>query len=500
MKALRREQALGRRYRELVDGLRNAIVWVAEPDSLVMSFVSASTDDLLGWTPDRDDAGALLELVHPADRAAFEGQLRVLGLDKPVTFEHRLNARDGETWARTSVRLERKLDTEGHEVRGFTVDISDAKDLERTLRLTAHASEELGKSLDVNDIAERLALACVPELADGCMVTIEQAARRDDDGPPAIARASAWASGRMREHSERVDPVTLPIDVAGRAVGTASLWRVGSEPDEGALLVARDLTRRAAQAIENAELYQKTLDAIAHRDEFLSVASHELRTPLLPLKLNIQSCVAALKAGDVSLPSFAKKLELADRQVDRLENLVSSLLDVARIRTGKLELDRDKTDLAALVTEVVARFRPELARKGVELTCDAQPVWGTWDKSRLDQVVSNLVSNAIKYGNGKPIDIHVRSAPSKAVLIVADHGIGLAADDRERIFARFERAVSANNYGGLGLGLYIARQIVRAHGGNIHVESAPGQGCQFIVELPVEHLLATPAGASATAS
>ena len=180
-----------------------------------------------------------------------------------------------------------------------------------------------------------------------------------------------------------------------------------------------------------------------------------------------------------------RSLTVADRQLDRLQLLVDQLLDVSRIRGGRLALDRSEVDLRSLVTDVIARFQPELDRMQVQLTQDLQPVVGDWDRSRLDQVVSNLLSNAIKYGEGKPVDIALSVNQQQACLMVGDRGIGIAAADTDRIFDRFERAASAHSFSGLGLGLYIARQIVRAHGGDIRVESAAGEGSRFFVDLPL---------------
>ena len=239
-------------------------------------------------------------------------------------------------------------------------------------------------------------------------------------------------------------------------------------------------------------------EAIRIRDEFMSIASHELKTPLTPLKLQLGALLALDEAGQQPLPR--RSLEIADRQVVRLERLVNGLLDVSRIASGRLVLEREEVDLATLVREVGERMRMELRKSGSTCEISAQaPVVGRWDPMRLDQVITNLVSNAIKYGAGRPIRLAVEADDAAARIIVRDEGIGIAPEDLERIFDRYERAVSSRHYGGLGLGLFIAHQIVTAHGGRIRVESAPGQGSTFIVELPRElrrersHELAAPA-------
>jgi signal transduction histidine kinase len=169
----------------------------------------------------------------------------------------------------------------------------------------------------------------------------------------------------------------------------------------------------------------------------------------------------------------------------RLQRLVDELLDVTRIEQGQTTLYPTEVDLGALVTSVTEQFEFDLTRAGCHLSIDSpQPVLGLWDGRKLEQVVTNLLSNAIKFGAGRPIEIAVREAGQTAQLTVTDHGIGVPADRIAKIFDRFERAVSNANYGGLGLGLYLARSIVQSHGGTIDVNSHEGEGCTFRVQLP----------------
>jgi PAS domain S-box-containing protein len=254
--------------------------------------------------------------------------------------------------------------------------------------------------------------------------------------------------------------------------------------DNDDLLLATDLAQRAALAIDNQRLYQASKHAVALRDEFLSVASHELRTPVTSLQLAVQS---ALTIGAEAPAGFLRHaLESSERQTRRLGRLVDALLDVSRIQAGRLELQREPTDLALIAREVTSLLDADARRAGCPVRVESEgPVVGHWDKARLDQVITNLLSNAIKYGAGAPIAITVRKLDGRARLTVRDQGIGLSPSERGRIFERFERAVSAKHYGGLGLGLYIVRRIVDAHGGQIAVESAPGAGAQFVVELPL---------------
>ncbi|MDC3953096.1 sensor histidine kinase [Polyangium jinanense] len=239
-----------------------------------------------------------------------------------------------------------------------------------------------------------------------------------------------------------------------------------------------------AQAIGNANLFHEALQAISARDDFLAVASHELRTPLTPLKLQLERLVRDARAG-VSQERMAPALEVAYRQVGRLAALIDRLLDVSRITAGKLDLCLDEVDLCALVHDVVTRFGREAEDAGCLVAFHHdKPIWGTWDRLRIEQVVTNLLGNALKYGRGKPIEIELEADEGTARLTVRDHGVGIAPEDQGKIFERFERAVSNQSFGGLGLGLWIVRQIVETHGGTVRVESAPGVGSTFRVELP----------------
>ena len=229
-------------------------------------------------------------------------------------------------------------------------------------------------------------------------------------------------------------------------------------------------------------------DALAARDTFLSVASHELRTPLTPLSLKLEMLAREARA---LLPSpFAQRVigytDATRRQVARLSSLVSDLLDVSRIAAGRFTVEHEPVDLAAVVREVVARVEPQAQRAGSRLTLEVpEHLEAVSDRLRFDQVVTNLVDNAIKYGDGKPIHVRLSSEPGWAVLRVVDEGIGIDPAKLDIIFGRYERAVSERHYGGLGLGLYISRSVVEAMGGNVLASSERGAGATFEVRLPL---------------
>lgn len=301
--------------------------------------------------------------------------------------------------------------------------------------------------------------------------------------PPTDAR-NVMTGDRAIMESGHAHTYEEPITIDGRLV-TFSSVKAPYRDEHGAVIglvgISRDISDRKAAE-------QRAQDAIALRDEFLSIASHELRTPLSALILllgNLQRVVHEVAVVEGERARVGERISKAVRVGKRLSLLIDSLLDVSRLGSGMLELRMERCDLAELASETAERMAFDAQRAGCELQVSAtQKVEGCWDPLRIEQVVTNLLSNAIKYGAGAPIQLRVESGAEQALLSVTDHGIGLDPADSERIFTRFERAVPLRNYGGLGLGLYIAREIVRAHAGTIAVNSELGQGATFTVALP----------------
>ena len=400
----------------------------------------------------------------------------------------------------------------------------------RRLRILSDASRVVASSLDYDTTLSNLASVLVPELADWSAVEIldegsvprvvaiahtdpdkaaaAHALRREYPHDPSatmgvmnvlrtgkselyadVTDATLTAAARDERHLAMVRALEMhsimvvPLRAGGRALGTLTLvsGRGSRRYDTSDLAFAEELASRAAVAVANAQLHRETREAMRGREEFLSVASHELNTPLTSLRLLVEM----LRRPGADAGKTAKRIEHVERQVLRMTSLVHDLLDVSRIVGGHLALTLERVDLAAVVRDVASRF--EGGAVPFHLRVDEGAV-GLWDALRVEQVVTNLLGNAVKYGEGRAVDVAVAvdAARGKATLTVVDHGIGIAPENQARIFQKFERAVSVRHFGGFGLGLWITRQAVVALGGTVRVVSAQGEGSTFEVELPLQ--------------
>ena len=254
----------------------------------------------------------------------------------------------------------------------------------------------------------------------------------------------------------------------------------GAERRDELGVLARATTQMAGDLVRaNAELAR----SVVSRDEFLSIASHELKTPLTSLKLHLQMGERRWRsAAPEGAPAW---LDAALRQLGRIESLISELLDLARIRSGRFELRRELVDVSKLVHALAERLRVVLARTGNALEMDVEPgVAGFHDAGRLEQLVTNLLANAAQHAPGAAVRVRVRRGDGAAILVVEDGGPGVPEDARHRVFAPYERGHSRSASSGLGLGLYIAKQIVDAHGGRIDLSPSALGGAAFTIVLP----------------
>jgi signal transduction histidine kinase len=247
-------------------------------------------------------------------------------------------------------------------------------------------------------------------------------------------------------------------------------------------LIARRQMRQVVRGYSGA--LNAAEQAMALREEFLTVAAHELRTPLTALQLDLQRISRQID-NEQPGPLLSEQLSTALRQTRRLGSLIESLLDASTLAgNAQLELHCEQMDLMDIANAAVARVRAEMGHGGCPIELDGESATGLWDRPRLERIVTTLLRNACKYGEGKPVRVFVWNTGEDRVISVADEGIGIPVDRQQSIFGRFGRAVSPRAYGGLGLNLYVAQRLAEAHGGRIDVSSEQGKGATFIVRLP----------------
>ncbi len=542
------------RSRELLETIPQ-IVFLASPEGLV-NYVNRRWRDYTGADPDGGLGPGAFESVHPDDVAAVAERWKgAVAAREPFQVEFRLRRSDGAwRWHLCQVRPE----TPAREWLGTLTDIDDQNRIQGALEAAhrrasflARAGTILAGALDVPKTLASLAELAVPELADWCIVDVVEGGRLAEPivahvDPAMVEFVRDWrrrypvtlddargvglvlrtAEGRLYrevtwddlreaarspESLERLralglsSAMTVPIVARGGVLGAIRFVRAqaGAPYVPSDFEMARELGCRAGLALENARLYAEARRAVDLRDEFLSIASHELRTPLTSLQLHVQTLLRELRKGlapEALAARLSAKEEVTGRQFQRLTKLVDELLDVSRIQAGRLRLELEACDVSSLVTETALRQRPELERAGCEVRLAvARGIEAVVDPLRIEQVVSNLLSNAARYAPGAPVDVLLEQEDRTVRLVVRDQGPGIPAEQRDAVFERFVRAGPPETAGGLGLGLYIARQIVTAHGGSIRAWN-PGKGAAFTIELPTTPTTAEEAGAPCLAA
>ena len=301
------------------------------------------------------------------------------------------------------------------------------------------------------------------------------------DAPePADTRDTLWLELRSG--------LSMRLRAGGRTVGSLSLFysEADGEPGLEARSRAADFALHLALMVDNLLLADISRDAIRTNEEFLSFAAHELKSPIAALMLQVQVMQRIRGNGSAGLSPerLRSGLETIERQSRRLVAMINRLLDISRIAAGRLQLDRSELDLVRLVHDVIEQMSDPISQASTAIMVTELPsIPGNWDRSRLEQLVTNLLSNALRHGEGKPIEVRLEADEATARMSVVDDGVGIPIERQRRLFRRFFRASEDRSHG-LGLGLFVVHEIARAHGGTVRVDSRPGEGATFIVELP----------------
>jgi len=431
------------------------------PGRLLAQATSEGRVENEGWRVRKDGSRFWADVVITAMRGP-RGELTGYAKVTRDLTERRRNEEDSRRRAEELLRAEERLRLLVDAVEDYAIFMLDPSGRVATWNIGAQRINGYAASEIIGQHFSRFRL---PEdvRAGRCEKELETAAR----------------DGRLEEEGWRVrkDGSTFWASVVLTAIHGSTGGLVGFAK------VTRDLTERRRLDDERVQRAQAE-EAVRLRNEFLMIASHELKTPLTTLQIELAALREGIPGADARV---ARRLERAARNADRLSALVESLLDVSRIASGRLALKLERLELSAALSELVDGMRDVAARAGCALSFQAHgSIHGSWDRLRLEQVVMNLLSNAIKYGAGSPIAVSAWTDADDVVIEVADQGPGIPEEDLGRIFERFERAASLRHHGGLGLGLYLSRQIVAAQGGTISARNLREGGTCFTVRLPRE--------------
>jgi PAS domain S-box-containing protein len=506
----------------------NAVVWTREEETLYGLPPGAFGGNYEHWK----------QAVHSDDREQAErAVVTAAQTGTDLDTEFRVVWPDGSVhWIAAKGRVMHDEAGQPERMIGINEDITERKRREQTQAFLAAASKLLASSLDYETTLQQVAYSAVPTMADWCFIGMacghgdvrELAIGHDDPVVAARVRAllgqsppdptaAIGISAAIRTRQAQLVPVIteltpsiarddaawselaqliaassymcVPLLVRGQAIGAISFLMGTSKRCFTAadLAVAQELAHHAAHAIDNARLYREAQDAIRVRDQFLSIAAHELKTPLTSLLGYAQLFRRrAERERDLS-ERDERALRVIVEQGLRLNKMILALLDIARIETGQLSIERTSIDLVALVRRVVEETHALLDQQQLQLSCPSGPLMIMGDELRLEQVLQNLISNALKYSlNTGAVQIRVEQEHDTARIVVADQGLGIPTADIPRLFERFYRASNADvqHITGMGIGLYIVKEILLLHGGTITVESTEGEGSTFIVDLP----------------
>lgn len=515
--------------------------WI--PDTSYI-FFDESAEEIFGFRPGQFERSteALNLLLHPDDRDHFWATVaHALLQKKSYRIELRIYKQDGSMrWIQASGMASYDANGNPYHLIGTTMDITARIESESDQKFLSHASELLNGCFDHKEILRTISDQAMnyfcdgvfidqlllegeikrlmvihknPEVVKKFMEMDNKFPNRYDDNPvmdtlitgkPLFIENSEtfWRNNKIpldSEYLKEIDNLGVKSSIRARLKGRESILGMitffilkdsTKNFTRRHIWLAEELAYRTSMAVENALIHQASLEAIRARDEFLSIASHELKTPLQSLTLQNQMRKRNLdkKIHGAFNPEKINQMIDADlRHLMRINRLIDDMLDISRIRAGKLTFMKESVEFCSFVKDVVERFRPQLESVGCYATANyIDPVMTEIDIYRTEQVIVNLLTNAMKYGAGKPIRIEITQKQNKLQLLVHDKGPGIREQDQERIFERFERAISSNEVSGLGLGLYISRQIVEQNKGLLYVRSVYGEGATFVMELPCE--------------
>jgi PAS domain S-box-containing protein len=521
-----------RRYQGLIEALPQ-LVWTARPDGWC-DYLSPQWVAFTGIPESEQLGSGWLNALHPDDRErAADVWVNTVGGRAVYDLDYRIRRYDGEyCWFQThGVPLR---DEQGTIIKwiGTCTNIQDRKEAEIAQQLLAKAGELLTSTFDENSILASITKLAVPQLADWCAVDLLQ-----DDGTlkrSALAHVDPEKVALGYEISSRFPPrpsisggifqvlrdgqpilyteisqsvlnqfahdqenlrmleslgvcsmMILPLNARDRAHGTITFvnGESGRHFDADTFALGQDLAHRAALSVDNARLYNQAQKALQARNEFLSIAAHELKTPITSLRGFAQLVLRQFNRGNgVNVESMRQAMQTIDDQSVRLAHLISQLLDISRIEVGRLMIEREQTDINALVRRVVetigtsSPIHPVTLHESASIIANVDPI-------RFEQIITNLLSNAVRYSpEGSPIDENTFR------IRVTDQGLGIPPDKRSALFQRFSQAHLDQHLGGLGLGLYITQQIVEMHGGTIGFEPGEEKGTRFTVTMPLSAL------------
>nr|WP_279637293.1 ATP-binding protein [Corallococcus sicarius] len=532
LQPLKREAvSIEHRFQALVEGVRDYALVLLDARGRVASW-SPGAERIQGWT-EAEALGRPASLFYTSEEAAAGQSERDLARarnEERLQTEGWRQRKDGSRfWAEMSITA---LRDESGAPQGFAVvtrDITQQRRTERMQELLAEAGRVFHQSLDPDLTVAELARLLVPEVADGCILYLLTPA--GELRPRAVTHvqpereASLWESLRrfpprpgtsphiwevMRSGRSFLDveasglqlemvaespqhrvlierlgigsSLVVPVRAGSRTLGVFVLMTARGHRRfaPGDQVLVEELAGRAALALENTRLLREAREAV----DLIAVTAHDLGNPLHALQLLLRKVQRAQEAdqGEVA----RQGLTAARGQAQRLGQLLHDLLDLSRLSSNTQVLDTSPVDLGELAREVVDRFAESAAQAGCTLTLEAQAGQvGRWDRIRLDRIITNLIANALKFGRGHPVTVRVAALDAEHTrLVVRDEGVGIAPEAQRRVFERYEREPTARAEPGYGLGLYIVRQLVESHGGTIRLDSVPGRGATFTVDLP----------------